>query len=557
MAQERLQKILAAAGVASRRKAEELITAGRISVNGEKISALGSKADARSDEIRLDGQLLRGPERHVYIVLYKPKGYVTTVADPEGRPTVLDLLKGVEARVFPVGRLDYLSEGLLLLTNDGALMQQLTKTASHVAKTYQVKVSGTPTEDEIDKLRGGIHLPPETSRAGTMGGTRPGMPRRTQSAHTLPARIDLVRHQDNPWYEVTLTEGCNRQIRRMFEQIGHHVEKIKRVRYGALQLDLDPGKWRFLKPREVEALRNPQPQRVASVRPGERGGRAFNTPGRAFNTPGRAFNTPGRAFSAPGPPQGARRGGYRPAAPSVVSGAEQRPRSFEPRPFDKARDSKGPASGEQRPSQPTSGTSVRRPEPPAHRAASVDREFSSRPRQPRPESRRPQSPRPERPFESRGSARERPSRPERGRGGPDRPGSTRTRPFDKARGPKGPASGERRTSRPTSESPARRSGSTDREFFSRPPRPRSESRRPESRRPERPFESRQEFGSARERPSRPERGRGGPDRPASTRTRPRPFDKTRGPKGPARGERRPSRSPDRHPRNKSGGRTSR
>ena len=135
MAQERLQKILAAAGLASRRKAEELITAGRVSVNGEIITELGSKADVRSDEIRVDGQLLRGPERHVYIMLHKPKGYVTTVSDPEGRPTVLDLLGGVTARVFPVGRLDYASEGLLLMTNDGDLMQQLTRTASHVQKT--------------------------------------------------------------------------------------------------------------------------------------------------------------------------------------------------------------------------------------------------------------------------------------------------------------------------------------------------------------------------------------------------------------------------------------
>ncbi|MGD0972834.1 MAG: pseudouridine synthase [Candidatus Korobacteraceae bacterium] len=514
MAQERLQKILAAAGVASRRKAEELITAGRISVNGEKITALGSKADARSDEIRLDGQLLRGPERHVYVALYKPKGYVTTVSDPEGRPVVLDLLKGVDARVFPVGRLDYASEGLLLLTNDGELMQQLTRTASHVPKTYQVKVSGTPTEEQIDKLRGGIHLPPETSRAGTMGGTRPGMPRRSQSEHTLPARIDLVRHQDNPWYEVTLTEGRNRQIRRMFEQIGHHVEKIKRVRYGALQLDVEPGKWRFLKPRELEALRNPKPLRAASARPGERGGRPFTTPG--------------KAFSAPGPPEGARRGDNRPSAPSVRSVPEQRPRS-----------------PEQRPSRSVS-------ESPARRARPQDREFSSRPRQQRPESRRP-----ERPFEPRrefGSARERPSRPERARGGPDRRGSTGTRPFDKARGSKGPARGEQRSSRPAAESPARRAGSTDREFFSRPRQQRSESRHPE-----RPFEPRQEFGSARERPSRPEHARSGPDRRG-----PRPFDKARGTKGPARGEgkfiatdRRPSRTPGRNPRNKSGGRPGR
>jgi 23S rRNA pseudouridine2605 synthase len=256
MAQERLQKILAAAGIASRRKAEELITAGRVSVNGEKITTLGSKADPRLDEIRVDGQLLRGRERHVYVALYKPKGYVTTVSDPEGRPTVLDLLDGVEQRVFPVGRLDYASEGLLLLTNDGGLMQQLTNAASNVAKTYMVKISGVPTEEQIDRLRSGIYLPSERSRAGTMGGTRPGMARRSNAVRTQPAKIELVREQENPWYRVTLTEGRNRQIRRMFEQIGHHVEKIKRVRYGPLELDLEPGKWRFLKPREVAALRS-------------------------------------------------------------------------------------------------------------------------------------------------------------------------------------------------------------------------------------------------------------------------------------------------------------
>lgn len=541
MAQERLQKILAAAGVASRRKAEELITAGRVSVNGERTTALGSKADARTDEIRLDGQLLRGPERHVYIALYKPKGYVTTVSDPEGRPVVLDLLKGVDARVFPVGRLDYASEGLLLLTNDGELMQQLTKTASHVPKTYQVKVSGAPTEEQIDKLRGGIHLPPETSRAGTMGGTRPGMPRRTQSEHTLPARIDLVRHQDNPWYEVTLTEGRNRQIRRMFEQIGHHVEKIKRVRYGSLRLDVEPGEWRFLKPREVDALRNPKPLSAAGTRSGERGGRAFRAPE--------------KAFSAPGPPAGARPS-YRPGTPNVHSRPEPRPQS-----------------PEQRPSPAGMGAPVRHSGPPASRTRPEDRRFSPRPRLDRPESRRPERPS----RQEFGSTRERPSRPERGSGGhdsrstgarpfdrarapsrrsgADRTGSTGGRPFDKARGPKGPARSEQRPSRPPSPPPARQAGSTDREFFSRPRQD-----RPESRRPERP--SRQEFGSARERPSRPERAPSGPDRRGSTGAR--PFDKTRAPKGPARsggksmaGDSRPSRTPGRFPRNKSGGKPGR
>ena len=384
MAQERLQKILAAAGVASRRKAEELITAGRISVNGEKVTALGSKADGRSDEIRLDGELLRGPERHVYIVLHKPKGYVTTVSDPEGRPTVMNLLAGVEARVFPVGRLDYLSEGLLLLTNDGELMQRLTKPAAHIAKTYQVKVSGAPTAEEIERLRGGIHLPPETSRAGTMGGTLPGMPRRTQSVHTLPARIELVRQQDNPWYEVTLTEGRNRQIRRMFEQIGHHVEKIKRVRYGTLHLDVEPGKWRYLKPREVEALRNPKPPREERVRPQLRPQRL--RPQLASGTREKVYRDPGErsgGFSAPVPPASVRRAAYGADAMNARSGAKQRSRPPQQKPW--RRTAESPVSG----------------------ARSDGREFPSRPRQPRPESGRPERP-PRRDF---GSARERPSRP--------------------------------------------------------------------------------------------------------------------------------------------------
>ncbi len=284
-------------------------------------------------------------------------------------------------------------------------MQQLTKAASHVPKTYQVKVSGTPTEEEIDKLRGGIHLPPETSRAGTMGGTLPGMPRRSQSEHTLPARIDLVRQRDNPWYEVTLSEGRNRQIRRMFEQIGHHVEKIKRIRYGALRLDVDAGKWRFLKPREVEALRNPKSPPAAGLRTRERGGKTFSLPD--------------KPFSAPRPREDARRG-QRPNAARVRSGPRPTPRSHE-----------------QEPSQAA-------PESPARRPRAEERGPSFRSRQQRPESRRA-----ERPFESRpkfSSARERPSRPERGHGGPDRKGATRSKSFDKVRGPGGRSSADRRGS---------------------------------------------------------------------------------------------------------------
>jgi pseudouridine synthase len=252
---ERLQKILAAAGLASRRKAEEMISAGLVSVNGEVITEPGTKADPRLDEIRVEGKLLRGPERHVYIAIYKPKGYMTTVSDPEGRPTVMDLLKGVEERVFPVGRLDYMSEGLLLLTNDGDLMSQLTRAGSHVPKTYMVKVSGKPSEEAVDKLRDGIMLPPEPGLAGARGKKQPGVERRSFAVRTQPAAIQLAVDQENPWFEVTITEGRNRQLRRMFEQIGHHIEKIKRVRYGSLTLDLEPGEFRYLTPKEVNQLR--------------------------------------------------------------------------------------------------------------------------------------------------------------------------------------------------------------------------------------------------------------------------------------------------------------
>jgi 23S rRNA pseudouridine2605 synthase len=273
MPAERLQKIIAAAGIASRRKAEELIASGLVSVNGQTVTELGSKADPEVDRIKVNGKPLSGPERHVYLLLHKPKGYVTTVTDPEGRPTVLDLLRGVAARVYPVGRLDYLSEGLLLLTNDGELAQRLTHASSHVPKTYLVKISGKPSEQQIDKLRSGILLPAKRSPLKTPAGreTKPGARRRSTAVHTAPARIKLLREAANPWYEVTLLEGRNRQIRRMFEEIEHHVEKIKRVRYGPLELDVEPGKFRHLTTREVAQLKSAAsaPSRTAdpSARP--------------------------------------------------------------------------------------------------------------------------------------------------------------------------------------------------------------------------------------------------------------------------------------------------
>ena len=238
---ERLQKIIAAAGVASRRKAEELITSGHVQVNGTTITQLGSKADAETDHIRVNGKLLqREQQRHVYLLLNKPKGYVTTMNDPEKRPTVMDLVRGVKGRVYPVGRLDYASEGLLLLTNDGGLANLLMKAASHVPKTYVVKVAGTPTEEAIAKLRGGISI-------ATDDGKR---------VRTGPAAVRIVKQAANPWYEITLIEGRNRQIRRMFEAVGHHVEKIKRVRYGPLALDVPPGEYRSLTLKEVQRLKS-------------------------------------------------------------------------------------------------------------------------------------------------------------------------------------------------------------------------------------------------------------------------------------------------------------
>jgi 23S rRNA pseudouridine2605 synthase len=238
MPEERLQKIIAAAGITSRRKAEQLISSGQVSVNGQLVTELGTKADPERDHIRVGGKLLRGAEHHVYLLLNKPKGFVTTASDPEGRPTIMDLLRDFKTRVYPVGRLDYASEGLLLLTNDGELANALTRAASHVPKTYLVKVSGQPSAEGLAKLRSGVVL------------REPGKPR----VKTAPAKIHLTRDAPNPWYEVTLIEGRNRQIRRMFEEIGHHVEKIKRVRYGPLELDVPPGEYRRLKPEEVRQL---------------------------------------------------------------------------------------------------------------------------------------------------------------------------------------------------------------------------------------------------------------------------------------------------------------
>jgi 23S rRNA pseudouridine2605 synthase len=236
---ERLQKIIAASGVASRRKAEELIVERRVRLNGEVVTELGTKADPEHDKICVDGTAIPGREEFLYFALNKPKGYVTTVSDPQGRPTVMDLMRGVPERVYPVGRLDYASEGLLLMTNDGALAQKLTKAGSHVPKKYLVKISGKPDEKALARLRAGVTIELDDGRR----------------VKTSAAAIRLAEDAANPWYEVVLIEGRNRQIRRMFERVGHRVEKIRRVKLGTLSLDVPPGKFRRLTRKEVEQLR--------------------------------------------------------------------------------------------------------------------------------------------------------------------------------------------------------------------------------------------------------------------------------------------------------------
>lgn len=235
MSEERLQKILSRAGVTSRRKAEEMILEGRIVVNGQVVTELGTKAELGRDHIKVDGKLLREPARLLYLALYKPTGVVTTASDPQGRPTVIDLVQKVKERVFPVGRLDYASEGLLLLTNDGEFANRITSASNHVPKTYLVKVNGLLTGEQEEQFREGVPV---------------------HGRRTAPAGLRLVRRAANPWYEVKLIEGRHHQVRDMFRHFGKLVEKLRRVKIGFLEIGLlKPGSYRQLTPSEVERFR--------------------------------------------------------------------------------------------------------------------------------------------------------------------------------------------------------------------------------------------------------------------------------------------------------------
>jgi pseudouridine synthase len=237
--EERLQKIMARAGIASRRRAEEMIAAGKVSVNGVPVSELGSKADAERDEVRVEGRLISASRfEQVYLMLNKPEGYVTTTSDPEGRPTVMDLVKHAHQRIYPVGRLDFNTSGLLLFTSDGELTRFLTHPSSRVPKTYQVKVAGRIGPPAIEKLKKGPAI----------GG--PAL---------KPAEVEFLkvsRSGKNSWLKMTIHEGRTRQIRKMGEAVGHEVLKLKRVALGPLYLsDLPLGDFRYLTDKEVAGLK--------------------------------------------------------------------------------------------------------------------------------------------------------------------------------------------------------------------------------------------------------------------------------------------------------------
>ncbi|MBI2185570.1 MAG: rRNA pseudouridine synthase [Acidobacteria bacterium] len=260
--QLRLQKILSQAGVASRRAAEKLVADGRVTVNGATVREMGTKADPAADDIRVDGRRVEGPERLRYILLNKPVGYVTTRSDPQRRPTVVDLLGGVREYVYPVGRLDYDTEGLLLLTNDGDLAAWLTHPRHGVERTYEARVAGVPDERDLDRLRTGIPL---------------------DGRRTLPADVELLTrgrggpaqagHHDRQGGDsvlrIIIREGRKRQVRRMCEAVGHPVRLLRRVRIGPLSdRRLKPGDWRELTEQEIAALRRAcrRPPAAASPR---------------------------------------------------------------------------------------------------------------------------------------------------------------------------------------------------------------------------------------------------------------------------------------------------
>jgi 23S rRNA pseudouridine2605 synthase len=238
--EERLQKLIAAAGLASRRHAEELIEAGEVTVNGKVVREQGTKADPARDHIKVRGRLINPlleKQEKTYVLLNKPRGYLTALSDPEGRPLVSELVPQALGRLHPVGRLDFNTEGLLILTNDGELTNYVTSARNHVEKVYEVKVKGLPPDAQVERLRRGIRLDDGVK-------TAPAQIRKTDETRT------------NAWFEVVLREGRNQQIRRMFDAIGHSVVKLRRVQVGPVTAEgILIGQWRHLTPAEVKRLK--------------------------------------------------------------------------------------------------------------------------------------------------------------------------------------------------------------------------------------------------------------------------------------------------------------
>jgi 23S rRNA pseudouridine2605 synthase len=237
--QERLQKLISQAGITSRRAAEEMILAGRVMVNGAVITELGSKADPAIDRITVDGKPVKPSTNLIYILLNKPVGYMTTLDDPEGRQVVTDLLKEINERVYPVGRLDYNTEGLLLLTNDGEWANKLMHPRHEIDKQYHVRVRGKAHKSQLDQLAAGVIIDGKV---------------------TAPATVAMVKEgEQNDWLSITIHEGRNRQIRKMCEAVSLSVVRLKRVRYGTLDVgELRPGQYRLLNDTEVRKLATPQ-----------------------------------------------------------------------------------------------------------------------------------------------------------------------------------------------------------------------------------------------------------------------------------------------------------
>ena len=232
--EQRLQKIIAEMGVSSRRGAEELILEGRVTVNG-KAAVIGMKADILRDHIKVDGKLLVNPEKKVYYIFNKPRGVLTSIGDPQGRPTVSDFLRGIRQRVFPVGRLDFDSEGMLFLTNDGEFAHAVLHPSKKIPKTYLVKVKGVLEEEELEKLRNGIKL---------------------DGRLTAPAKVKRLRKvENNSWIEMTIYEGKKRQIRRMLERVSHPVIRLMRVRIDGIEMgELSPGAYRRMTAEEMKKI---------------------------------------------------------------------------------------------------------------------------------------------------------------------------------------------------------------------------------------------------------------------------------------------------------------